>query len=116
MQKPNASLPRIYFSDINGVLICYKTSAIPIRSPPPIPQIPNVVIGSVGNISNGSSEVEKALNRLNLSGGAANRNGPPNQPVSMHAHTFICICICIYKRFDLFLQPLFNSLTATACA
>nr|XP_014093583.1 uncharacterized protein LOC106619827 [Bactrocera oleae] len=62
--------------DINGVLICYKTSAIPIRSPPPVPQIPNG-----GSIGNGSSEVEKALNRLNLSGGAGNWSGPPNQPL-----------------------------------
>lgn len=40
--------------DINGVLICYKTGAIPVRLPPPVP-------GS-------SCEVEQALNRLNLHG------------------------------------------------
>uniref|UniRef100_A0A0A1XKX0 Multivesicular body subunit 12A n=1 Tax=Zeugodacus cucurbitae TaxID=28588 RepID=A0A0A1XKX0_ZEUCU len=66
--------------DINGVLICYKTSAIPIRSPPPVP-LPLANGGSMGNISNGSSEVEKALNRLNLSGGGGNWSGPPNQPL-----------------------------------
>lgn len=40
--------------DINGVLVCYKTGAIPVRLPPPVP-------GS-------SCEVEQALNRLNLHG------------------------------------------------
>lgn len=40
--------------DINGVLICYKTGAIPVRLPPPVP-------GS-------TCEVEQALNRLNLRG------------------------------------------------
>lgn len=40
--------------DINGVLICYKTGAIPVRLPPPVPGI--------------TCEVEQALNRLNLRG------------------------------------------------
>ncbi|XP_017492791.1 PREDICTED: multivesicular body subunit 12A, partial [Rhagoletis zephyria] len=72
--------------DINGVLICYKTGAIPIRSPPPVPGVASHLLngGSAGKISNGSSEVEKALNRLNLSGGGGATNwngGPPKQPL-----------------------------------
>ncbi|XP_067637238.1 multivesicular body subunit 12B [Eurosta solidaginis] len=69
--------------DINGVLICYKTGAIPIRSPPPVPGVgPQVLNGSsTSNTSNSSSEVEKALNRLNLSGGGASWNGSSKQPL-----------------------------------
>ncbi|KAM7346362.1 multivesicular body subunit 12-like Mvb12 isoform 1-T3 [Cochliomyia hominivorax] len=46
--------------DINGILICYKTGAIPVRLPPPVPGL------NTTNTTNGSTEVEKALNRLNL--------------------------------------------------
>lgn len=70
----------IHNSDINGILICYKTGAIPVRLPPPVPGLsPQLAT----NTTNGSSEVEKALNRLNLHNAAAAgeclRN--PKQPV-----------------------------------
>lgn len=55
--------------DINGILICYKTGAIPVRLPPPVP--------GLAAASNGNSEVEKALNRLNLNNGSRN----PKQPL-----------------------------------
>ncbi|KAH8288240.1 hypothetical protein KR054_012680 [Drosophila jambulina] len=58
--------------DINGVLICYKTGAIPVRLPPPVP----------GGIPNGT-EVEQALNRLNLQG-QRNSRGPLPQPPTEH--------------------------------
>ncbi|XP_017011206.2 multivesicular body subunit 12A [Drosophila takahashii] len=54
--------------DINGVLICYKTSAIPVRLSPPVP---------------GTCEVEQALNRLNLQG-QRNSRGPLPQPPTEH--------------------------------
>lgn len=60
-----------FYRDINGILICYKTGMIPARLPPPVPSL-------VGGIKNESSEVEKALNRLNLNNGSRN----PKQPVS----------------------------------
>ena len=50
--------------------MCYKTGAIPVRLPPPVPSL-----NSQATNSSGSSEVEKALNRLNLNNtGAANAN------------------------------------------
>ncbi|TMW47446.1 hypothetical protein DOY81_007478, partial [Sarcophaga bullata] len=53
--------------DINGILVCYKTGAIPVRLPPPVPSL------NSQTTNNGSSEIEKALNRLNLNNtGAAN--------------------------------------------
>uniref|UniRef100_A0A1I8P1N7 Multivesicular body subunit 12A n=1 Tax=Stomoxys calcitrans TaxID=35570 RepID=A0A1I8P1N7_STOCA len=60
--------------EINGILICYKTGAIPARLPPPVPGL-----GAPQNnqTSAGSSEVEKALNRLNLNNGIRN----PKQPL-----------------------------------
>lgn len=61
--------------DINGLLICYKTGAIPLRLPPPIPGIP-------ATESNGMSEVEKALNRLNLNG--QKQGGLPPLPKEEH--------------------------------
>uniref|UniRef100_T1PKZ4 Multivesicular body subunit 12A n=1 Tax=Musca domestica TaxID=7370 RepID=T1PKZ4_MUSDO len=58
--------------DINGILICYKTGAIPARLPPPVPGLtPAQTNGG------GGSEVEKALNRLNLNNGSRN----PKQPL-----------------------------------
>ncbi|XP_034490866.1 multivesicular body subunit 12A isoform X2 [Drosophila innubila] len=57
--------------DINGVLICYKTGAIPVRLPPPVPGI--------------SCEVEQALNRLNLHGQRGPR-GPV--PASTEHHDY----------------------------
>ncbi|XP_055841602.1 multivesicular body subunit 12A [Episyrphus balteatus] len=56
--------------DINGILVCYKTGVLYIRVPPGIPQ---QQIES--NIN--SSEVEKALNRLNLN----RRSNQPLPPV-----------------------------------
>jgi len=53
--------------DINGVLICYKTSAIPVRLSPPVP--------GVGVPGPATCEVEQALNRLNLQG-QRNSRGP----------------------------------------
>jgi len=53
--------------DINGVLICYKTSAIPVRLSPPVP--------GVGVPAPATCEVEQALNRLNLQG-QRNSRGP----------------------------------------
>lgn len=70
------------YSDINGILICYKTGAIPIRLPPPVPglsaQLPT-------NTTNGSTEIEKALNRLNLhnNSGAGQCQRNPKQPVGV---------------------------------
>lgn len=59
--------------DINGVLICYKTGAIPVRMPPPVPGgVPVVAVGS-------TCEVEQALNRLNLQG-QRNSRGPVSVP------------------------------------
>ncbi|KAH8363780.1 hypothetical protein KR200_006729 [Drosophila serrata] len=57
--------------DINGVLICYKTGAIPVRLPPPVP------------IAGSTCEVEQALNRLNLQG-HRNSRGPLPQPPTEH--------------------------------
>ncbi|XP_075155443.1 multivesicular body subunit 12-like Mvb12 [Haematobia irritans] len=59
--------------DINGILICYKTGAIPARLPPPVPGLGS---GAAQNNS-GSTEVEKALNRLNLNNGSRD----PKQPL-----------------------------------
>ncbi|KAI8115350.1 Multivesicular body subunit 12A [Lucilia cuprina] len=72
--------------DINGILICYKTGAIPVRLPPPVPGLtPQIGCTSA---TNGSSEVEKALNRLNLhnatAAGQALRN--PKQPLPPVPH------------------------------
>lgn len=53
--------------DINGVLICYKTSAIPVRLSPPVP--------GGGLPAPATCEVEQALNRLNLQG-QRNSRGP----------------------------------------
>ncbi|XP_017871735.1 PREDICTED: multivesicular body subunit 12A [Drosophila arizonae] len=60
--------------DINGVLICYKTGAIPVRLPPPVP-------GS-------SCEVEQALNRLNLHGQRTARGPLPQLPASNEHHDY----------------------------
>lgn len=54
------------------MLVCYKTGSIPIRVPPPVP----IPVGTSPQLINNNSEVEKALNRLNLN------NWNPNQPVS----------------------------------
>ncbi|KQS30034.1 multivesicular body subunit 12A isoform X1 [Drosophila erecta] len=63
--------------DINGVLICYKTSAIPVRLSPPVP--------SGGVPAPATCEVEQALNRLNLQG-QRNSRGPqlPQPPTEHH--------------------------------
>ncbi|ALC48385.1 CG7192 [Drosophila busckii] len=63
--------------DINGVLICYKTGAIPVRLPPPVPGL--VPAPAPGNASN-SCEVEQALNRLNLHGQRNSRGPLPQLP------------------------------------
>ncbi|KAM8719114.1 hypothetical protein ACLKA7_011771 [Drosophila subpalustris] len=60
--------------DINGVLICYKTGAIPVRLPPPVP-------GS-------SCEVEQALNRLNLHGQRGSRGPLPQVPATTENHDY----------------------------
>ncbi|EDV38562.1 uncharacterized protein Dana_GF19522 [Drosophila ananassae] len=60
--------------DINGVLICYKTGAIPVRMPPPLP---------AGNGAGATCEVEQALNRLNMQG-QRNSRGPLPQPPTEH--------------------------------
>lgn len=56
--------------DINGILVCYKTGVLYIRNPPAISQLQQSQVESNSN----SSEVEKALNRLNL-------NRKSNQPL-----------------------------------
>ncbi|KAH8416465.1 hypothetical protein KR222_004875 [Zaprionus bogoriensis] len=56
--------------DINGVLICYKTGAIPVRLPPPVP----------GH----TCEVEQALNRLNLHGQRGSRGPLPATDTEHH--------------------------------
>ncbi|KAH8387636.1 hypothetical protein KR093_008351 [Drosophila rubida] len=66
--------------DINGVLICYKTGAIPVRLPPPVP-IPAAVPGN-------SCEVEQALNRLNLHGQRASRGPLPQVPATTEHHDY----------------------------
>lgn len=60
--------------DINGVLICYKTGAIPVRLPPPVP-------GS-------NCEVEQALNRLNLHGQRSSRGPLPQVPPTTEHHDY----------------------------
>ncbi|XP_023177652.2 multivesicular body subunit 12A [Drosophila hydei] len=60
--------------DINGVLVCYKTGAIPVRLPPPVP-------GS-------SCEVEQALNRLNLHGQRTARGPLPQLPATTEHHDY----------------------------
>ncbi|XP_030566250.1 multivesicular body subunit 12A [Drosophila novamexicana] len=60
--------------DINGVLICYKTGAIPVRLPPPVP----------GN----GCEVELALNRLNLHGQRNSRGPLPQVPATTEHHDY----------------------------
>lgn len=64
-----------FAGEINGILICYKTGAIPIRLPPPIPQsggaISSMVSYSNDNFiknknSTSTNEIEKALNRINI--------------------------------------------------
>ncbi|XP_064536480.1 multivesicular body subunit 12A [Drosophila montana] len=60
--------------DINGVLICYKTGAIPVRLPPPVP----------GN----NCEVEQALNRLNLQGQRSSRGPLPQVPAASEHHDY----------------------------
>ncbi|EDV95427.1 uncharacterized protein LOC6569369 [Drosophila grimshawi] len=68
--------------DINGVLICYKTSAIATRLPPPIPGIPSSNSNANANAnSNSSCEVEQALNRLNLHGQQQQRAGGARGPL-----------------------------------
>ncbi|KAH8248023.1 hypothetical protein KR038_000754 [Drosophila bunnanda] len=62
--------------DINGVLICYKTGAIPVRLPPPVP-------GGVP-IAGSTCEVEQALNRLNLQGHRNSRGPLPQLPNENH--------------------------------
>ncbi|XP_016986984.1 multivesicular body subunit 12A [Drosophila rhopaloa] len=62
--------------DINGVLICYKTSAIPVRQPPPVP--------GVGVSAAATCEVEQALNRLNLQGQRNSRGPLPQPPTEQH--------------------------------
>ncbi|KAH8354743.1 hypothetical protein KR084_005902 [Drosophila pseudotakahashii] len=64
--------------DINGVLICYKTSAIPVRLSPPVPGG-----GGVPAPVSSTCEVEQALNRLNLQG-QRNSRGPLPQPPTEH--------------------------------
>lgn len=63
-------------------MVCYKTGAIPVRLPPPVPSLNSQTTNGAG-----SSEVEKALNRLNLNNnGAANASQAllrnQKQPVS----------------------------------
>ncbi|XP_073828136.1 multivesicular body subunit 12-like Mvb12 [Musca autumnalis] len=70
--------------DINGILICYKTGAIPVRMPPPVP-------GLVPAQTNGGgiSEAEKALNRLNLNNGSRNPKQPlPPVPNAAEDHDY----------------------------
>ncbi|XP_037936118.1 multivesicular body subunit 12A-like [Teleopsis dalmanni] len=64
--------------DINGVLVCFKTGTVPVRLPPPVPGLQSPQINGNCNSSNGSTEIEKALNRLNLNGG---NNWNPQQPL-----------------------------------
>ncbi|XP_030377952.1 multivesicular body subunit 12A [Scaptodrosophila lebanonensis] len=64
--------------DINGVLICYKTGAIPVRQPPPVPLW--APLPSQKTVC----EAEQALNRLNLHGQRASRGPLPQPPTSEH--------------------------------
>ncbi|XP_051858305.1 multivesicular body subunit 12A [Drosophila albomicans] len=68
--------------DINGVLICYKTGAIPVRLPPPVP------LSAVGVASGNSCEVEQALNRLNLHGQRNSRGPLPQVPATAEHHDY----------------------------
>ncbi|XP_026848252.1 multivesicular body subunit 12A [Drosophila persimilis] len=65
--------------DINGVLICYKTGAIPVRLPPPVP-----AGAAAATAGGGTCEVEQALNRLNLQGQRHSRGPLPQPPTAEH--------------------------------
>ncbi|KAH8304729.1 hypothetical protein KR044_012847 [Drosophila immigrans] len=69
--------------DINGVLICYKTGAIPVRLPPPVP-----LAAVASNIGSNSCEVEQALNRLNLHGQRGSRGPLPQVPATAEHHDY----------------------------
>lgn len=56
--KLNFILININFSEINGILVCYKTGIIPVRMPPPVP------ISSENSYEN---EMVIAMNRSNIS-------------------------------------------------
>ena len=75
--------------------MCYKTGAIPVRLPPPVPSLNSQAT------NNASSEVEKALNRLNLNNtGATNASQAilrnQKQPVS---YTLKAIVVFVKLNF-----------------
>ncbi|XP_068154530.1 multivesicular body subunit 12B [Drosophila tropicalis] len=67
--------------DINGILICYKTGAIPMRLPPPVPASASLASGAV-------CEAEQALNRLNLQGQRNSRGPLPQLPTENQDHDY----------------------------
>ncbi|XP_055380479.1 multivesicular body subunit 12A [Condylostylus longicornis] len=68
-----------FAGEINGILVCYKTGTLPVRQSPPVPLVSHT------NTNSTASEVEKALNRINLN---SKRLSQPLPPVPTTEHDY----------------------------